>query len=347
MRADLLAAAKAGLPGAAIVDQMQPGEGAPQGWADVAVASLRELARLESGSADMKDATLVVSGVAADAATAEAIRATLRAAVPATIKLTDQIQVKEPPPPRRRPRAAAPTGPPEARAPARPKATRRPPRQSDRRRCARNAAKAEAKPARPTRGAPTQPCAASGASRPAEPSPLAPNRGATPAEPGRDRPSAGKACEEQAGKLAQAGTILFRLASAELESASFPDARQARRGRQVLPGHAHRGRRPRQLRRQRRDQSAALAQARAIRGSVSGEGGRGCEAAGAGRAMARRGRSRPTTPARTWPRTGASNSPSGRSSARPARDRVRQGHMDYLVVQARCGGCWSHSRSAW
>jgi hypothetical protein len=31
----------------------------------------------------MKDATLVVSGLAADAATAEAIRATLRAAVPA------------------------------------------------------------------------------------------------------------------------------------------------------------------------------------------------------------------------------------------------------------------------
>ena len=31
--------------------------------------------------------------------TAEAIRATLRAAVPATIKFTDQIQVKEPPPP--------------------------------------------------------------------------------------------------------------------------------------------------------------------------------------------------------------------------------------------------------
>ena len=33
VRADLVAAAKASLPGAAVVDQMQPGEGAPQGWA--------------------------------------------------------------------------------------------------------------------------------------------------------------------------------------------------------------------------------------------------------------------------------------------------------------------------
>ena len=99
VRADLVAAAKEGLPRAAIVDQMQPGEGAPQGWVDIAVAILREMGRLQGGGADMKDATLVVSGLAADAATAEAIRATLRAAVPATIKLTDQIQVKEPAPP--------------------------------------------------------------------------------------------------------------------------------------------------------------------------------------------------------------------------------------------------------
>ena len=50
VRADLVAAAKASLPGAAVVDQMEPGEGAPQGWADVAVASVRELARLEGGA---------------------------------------------------------------------------------------------------------------------------------------------------------------------------------------------------------------------------------------------------------------------------------------------------------
>jgi outer membrane protein OmpA-like peptidoglycan-associated protein len=99
VRADLIAAAKAGLPGVTIVDQMALGEGAPQGWAAMAVAILREMGRLQGGGADMKDTALIISGVAADGATAEAIRATLRAAVPAAIKLNDQIRVKEQPPP--------------------------------------------------------------------------------------------------------------------------------------------------------------------------------------------------------------------------------------------------------
>ena len=84
--------------------------------------------------------------------------------------------------------------------------------------------------------------------------------------------------------------------------------RQAGRGRQGLPRHAHRGRRPRQPRRQRRRQSAALGQARAIRGSVSGQGGRGVRRSCSRSATVQRDQSRPTTPARTWPRTGASNS---------------------------------------
>jgi OmpA-OmpF porin, OOP family len=113
VRADLVAAAKAGLPRAAIVDQMVPGEGAPQGWASMAVAILREMGRLEGGGADLKDAALVVSGVAADGTTAETIRATLRAAVPATIKLNDQIRVKEPPPPAPPPPSALPQEPAE------------------------------------------------------------------------------------------------------------------------------------------------------------------------------------------------------------------------------------------
>ena len=65
-RAELLAAAKAGFGSMIIVDQMQPGDGAPKGWANAAVASVRELARLQSGSAEMKDAALVVSGLAGD-----------------------------------------------------------------------------------------------------------------------------------------------------------------------------------------------------------------------------------------------------------------------------------------
>jgi len=101
LRADIVAAAKENLPSAAIVDQMEPGEGAAQGWREAVVACLRELSRLEVGSAQLKDAALIVMGTAEDAATANALRARLRAAMPTTIKLTEQIKVKEPalPPP--------------------------------------------------------------------------------------------------------------------------------------------------------------------------------------------------------------------------------------------------------
>jgi outer membrane protein OmpA-like peptidoglycan-associated protein len=99
LRADMLATAKQSLPSATIVDQMEPAEGATLGWADGALASLRELSQLEGGSAQIKDAALIVLGTAEDAAAADAIRARLRAAIPATIKLTEQIKVKEPTPP--------------------------------------------------------------------------------------------------------------------------------------------------------------------------------------------------------------------------------------------------------
>jgi outer membrane protein OmpA-like peptidoglycan-associated protein len=99
LRADIVATAKKNLPSAAIVDQMEPAEGATQGWVDGALASLRELSRLERGSAQIKDGALIVAGIAEDAAAADAIRARLRAAIPATIKLTEQIKVREPPPP--------------------------------------------------------------------------------------------------------------------------------------------------------------------------------------------------------------------------------------------------------
>ena len=302
-------------------------------------------------------------------ATAEAIRATLRAAVPATIKLTDQIQVKEPPPPAPPPRAAPPPTvvPPErAETPAKgtevanplaPTPQRNPPR---RHRDAAGAAERRprdrgGKPrshrhrsaVRPNRGA-------AGAARNAAKGPEAasPARTDTAAQPPRRLRAveagrgAGEACEEQLASVAAAGHILFRLASAELDSASFADARQARRGRQVLPGHAHRGRRPRQLRGQRRDQPAALAQARAIRGSVSRAVRASMRRSWSRSATVRRGPSRPTTAARTWRRTGASNSPSGRSSARPGYE-TGYGRGTWTISRTSwCGGWWWRSRSA-
>src|SRR5262245_55560365 len=108
--ADLLAAAKAGFGTVVIVDQMQPGDGAPKGWSGAAVAGLNALTRLQAGSVELKDAALVVSGLAGDAAAAEAARIALRAALPPSIRLTDQIKAKElPPPAPEPPSAAAPT----------------------------------------------------------------------------------------------------------------------------------------------------------------------------------------------------------------------------------------------
>jgi OOP family OmpA-OmpF porin len=99
LRAEIVEAAKGSSAGVEVVDEMQPGEGAPQGWAAAVSAALHGLARLEDGSAQMQDAALTVSGLAPDAATADAVRAELRAALAAKIKFIDHIRAKEPPPP--------------------------------------------------------------------------------------------------------------------------------------------------------------------------------------------------------------------------------------------------------
>ena len=95
-RAELLAAAATAPAGTDIVDRMEPAEGAPAGWPGVAVALVKELVRLQSGSIELKDTALTVGGIAADEAQAQAVRDGLRAAVAAPFKLNDQIRVREP-----------------------------------------------------------------------------------------------------------------------------------------------------------------------------------------------------------------------------------------------------------
>jgi OmpA-OmpF porin, OOP family len=113
-RQDLLAAGKAAAPATNTVDRMEFAEGAPQAWADVAVALLKELARLDSGSAELKDATLTVGGIAHDDAQAQAIRSALRGAVPQSFTLVDQIRVREVKAPEPPPALAPPPAPPQA-----------------------------------------------------------------------------------------------------------------------------------------------------------------------------------------------------------------------------------------
>jgi OOP family OmpA-OmpF porin len=118
-RAELLAAARASHPNAELVDEMQPAEGAPQGWAAAALASVRELARLPGGNVALKDAALAVFATVEHEAAAEASRTSLRAALPADIKLIDHIRAKErPPPPPPPPPAKEPEPPPAPKAEA-------------------------------------------------------------------------------------------------------------------------------------------------------------------------------------------------------------------------------------
>ena len=187
-RSDLLAAAKVAAPAVNIVDRMEPGEGAPQGWSNAAVVLMKELVRLDSGTADMKDAALSVGGIAPDEAQAQSIRAALRASVPTAFTLVDQIkarEVKAPepapivPPQRTEPAPqAAPDSQRTATLPA-PKATVEPKPENE----PRQAAPAPAPPA-PT--APPVPQAAPAPQPPSEPAPkqVAPAPAPTPqAEP--------------------------------------------------------------------------------------------------------------------------------------------------------------------
>jgi outer membrane protein OmpA-like peptidoglycan-associated protein len=199
LRAELLAAARASVRGGVVVDQMQPAEGAPQGWGSVAMASVRELVRLETGSAEMKDAALTISGLAGDGTMAEAVRGALRVALPATIKFTDHIKVKEPPPP--------PPLAPEPPAPAAPPPT---------------PAK-EAEPATPGKTETT-------AALPAIPPPPVESKTApaTPPAAAEATPRTAsaadfkaKACEDRLGSLVKSGQIVFGLASSDLDDASF------------------------------------------------------------------------------------------------------------------------------
>jgi outer membrane protein OmpA-like peptidoglycan-associated protein len=94
-RADLLAAART-VAGTDVVDRMEVARGSPSGAAEAAAVLIKAIVRLQSGSAEMKDAAVVVGGVAADEAQAQAVREALRTSLPAAFKLTDQIRLREP-----------------------------------------------------------------------------------------------------------------------------------------------------------------------------------------------------------------------------------------------------------
>src|SRR5262245_59482139 len=92
----LLALVTSAAPGLTIDNRMQPASGAVQGWSGVAAAALRALLALKNGSAELKDATLTLAGLAADEADLQAARTALRTDLPEAFRLADHIKSPAP-----------------------------------------------------------------------------------------------------------------------------------------------------------------------------------------------------------------------------------------------------------
>ena len=95
-RTALTNTAKAALPRSAIVDRMELAEGAPEGWAAAAQTAVRELGRLEDGSAELRAAQLTVAGTATNDVIADSVKKSLRERTPASIRMSEAIKFKGP-----------------------------------------------------------------------------------------------------------------------------------------------------------------------------------------------------------------------------------------------------------
>jgi len=257
----LMALIRSAAPGLAIDNRLQPASGAPQGWRSAATAGLRVLLSLKNGSAELKDATLTLSGLATDEADLQAVRSALRAELPEPFKLADHIRspaplvvppappplplpaeflsppapeappavaISVPPPPPPPPLAAELTAPPAADKPA----SREPVPGQVAAAPAPGAAGGEAPatgPAPVTRQAAAAPIATQSLPSAVPPVPTAPAQAlhAVPAPPAIVPPvdvtavARVSACEDQLKKVASIGPIHFRVGSAELDSASL------------------------------------------------------------------------------------------------------------------------------
>ena len=219
-RESLVAAVKAAVSGANVVDRMEQAEGAPPGWGSAAVALLKEVAALDNGVVEMKDAAFTVSGMATDQAKAQAVRAALRGALPAGFTLSDHIRVREPAkatepkPPEAKPpdSKASELKSPEPAAEAAPRPT--PPAEPEQKTALAppSPSAAVATPKEPAAAAPTPPAA---------PTETPPKTAAAPPISPPPTPSAASVCQESLQRIASAGHILFATDSATLDPASF------------------------------------------------------------------------------------------------------------------------------
>lgn len=92
----ILAAAQYGGSNLRVVDDTEPGDGEVKGWTEAAVAIVRALAKLEEGTADLRDTALTFAGLAESDASAEAARRELQQGLTAAFKVTDDVRVRKP-----------------------------------------------------------------------------------------------------------------------------------------------------------------------------------------------------------------------------------------------------------
>ncbi|NOU07313.1 MAG: OmpA family protein [Hyphomicrobiaceae bacterium] len=94
-RDEILGAAKAAFPRATVTDRMEPGDGAVQGHVLAATESLKVLAQLESGNADIRDATVALAGMASSEQVANGVKSSVRAGTPKTFAVTDAVRFRD------------------------------------------------------------------------------------------------------------------------------------------------------------------------------------------------------------------------------------------------------------
>lgn len=92
LRETLLAHAKQAFGKTGVVDKMELGEGAPNGWEKAAKISLDQLATLQEGTAELKGGQLTLSGTAADEATAETTKKAFKSQIPESYKAAEAIK---------------------------------------------------------------------------------------------------------------------------------------------------------------------------------------------------------------------------------------------------------------
>lgn len=99
LRERVFGLAKKEHPKVVIIDRMETGAGAPDGWESVAATIISQLARLESGKSDLSDTELTLTGKAPDEDTANAVETEISDAIPKEYRFVADITFPEPKPP--------------------------------------------------------------------------------------------------------------------------------------------------------------------------------------------------------------------------------------------------------